>query len=330
MLTVRRAVIEDIPNIMRFMDEHWKPGNILAKDRNFFEWQFVDGDKVNMFIGIDEEEGKIYGMMGVIMYNRSEHPDIACCTWQTIKSSNPMLGIELQDYMWYQIMPRYTDSIGLSEKAVKIQTLMGREPIEMEHYYRLRDREDYVVAKIKRKIIPKVEETGYRLVKIQKVEEMRKIISDKELAMQIMSKDYEYIERRYFNHPIYSYDIWKVVDDFGKGTAVLITRDEDINDRKVCKIIDYYGLSEILGKITAALDRLLIEKNYEYADVYSYGVDPVIYESAGFIACNEECENIIPNYFHPFVRKNVVLKMMKPLVEGIRLFRGDGDQDRPC
>ena len=62
MLTIRRAVYEDIPHIMKFMDEHWKPGNILAKDRSFFEWQFVEDGKVNMFIGINEEEAKIYGM----------------------------------------------------------------------------------------------------------------------------------------------------------------------------------------------------------------------------------------------------------------------------
>ena len=44
MLKIRRAVCDDIPNIMKFMDEHWKPGNILAKDRDFFEWQFVAED----------------------------------------------------------------------------------------------------------------------------------------------------------------------------------------------------------------------------------------------------------------------------------------------
>lgn len=37
MITIRRAVYDDIPDIMRFMDEHWKPGNILAKNREFFE-----------------------------------------------------------------------------------------------------------------------------------------------------------------------------------------------------------------------------------------------------------------------------------------------------
>ena len=40
MLTIRRAVCDDIPNIMKFMDEHWKPGNILTKDRDFLNGSF--------------------------------------------------------------------------------------------------------------------------------------------------------------------------------------------------------------------------------------------------------------------------------------------------
>ena len=69
MIALRRATMEDIPDIMRFMDEHWKPGNILAKDRDFFEWQFLDGDKLNIFLGRDEDNGKIYGIMGAVVYN---------------------------------------------------------------------------------------------------------------------------------------------------------------------------------------------------------------------------------------------------------------------
>lgn len=330
MLEIRRAVYEDIPNIMRFMDEHWKPGNILAKNREFFEWQFVDDGKVNMFIGIDDTDGRIYGMLGVILYSRSEHPDIAGCTWQTIKSDNPMLGMELQDCMWKHISPRYTDSIGLTEKAARIYATLGATPIFMDHYYRLANRREYVIAQIKEKRIPSVRKTGYSLVRIESVKEMQKIISADELASGVMSKDYEYIEKRYFKHPVYFYDIWKILDEKKSEKSVIVTREEKTNDAKMCKIIDYYGKPEILGEITGALDCLMEARGYEYIDVYSYGVKKEIYEKAGFLACTCESENIIPNYFHPFVRENVELRMLQPNLDGLRMFRGDGDQDRPC
>lgn len=331
MITIRRAVCEDIPNIMKFMDEHWKPGNILAKNRDFFEWQFVeDDDSVNMWIGIDEEDGKIYGMVGAIIYNHKKNPDISGCAWKTIKSERTMLGMELSDYMCEQLHPRYVCTAGLSDKAVKINELLGGIPTSMDHYYRLADKETYQIASITKKIIPQAKNTGYSIAKISSVEEMKKVIQEEELDDAIFSKDYIYIDRRYFKHPVYQYDVWKILDNKKESHSVFVTREEKQGMDKICKIIDFYGCMEDLIEITAALDELMKQRGYEFIDVYSYGVPTYIYEKAGFVCCGEEDENIIPNYFHPFVRKNISLRMMEPLLPGLRMFRGDGDQDRPC
>lgn len=330
MLEIRRAVYEDIPAIMQFMDEHWKPGNILAKNREFFEWQFLDGDKLNMFLGVDDDCGKIYGMVGAVVYSQRLNPDISACTWQTIKSSNPMLGIELTDYMISQLRPRYACSAGLTKKSMRINELLGGTPTAMDHYYRLADREDYEIAQVKNKTIPPVKDTGYCLERIDSVEEMKQIITEEMLAGLTMSKDYSYITKRYFEHPVYQYDIWKVLDREKSASSVLITRDETVDDRVICKIIDFYGKESDLGKITAALDRLMQERNYEFVDIYSFGVPTKLYEQAGFCRCDETSENIIPNYFHPFEKRNITLRMIEPVFPNLRLFRGDGDQDRPC
>lgn len=330
MVTIRRALYKDIPDIMRFMDKHWKPGNILATNREFFEWQFLDGDKLNMFIGLDEDNGKIYGMIGAVVYNRSSNPDISGCTWQVIKSDNPTLGLDLSEYMKKQLNWRYNFGAGLSKKAVRINKLMGRVVIEMDHYYRLADRDDYKIARIKDKVIPAAEQTGYSLKRIYSTEEMKQIVSEEMLAERILSKDYDYIENRYFRHPVFHYDIWKIADENGNAHSVLITRDEITQNRKVCEIIDHYGEMEDLGKIASALDSLMDKNGYEFVDVYSYGIPVGIYEKGGFVRCDENSANIIPNYFHPFVQENISLKLVDPMLKEARLFRGDGDQDRPC
>lgn len=330
MVTIRRAKFEDIPNIMQFMDEHWKPGNILAKNKNFFEWQFIDRNKVNMFIGVDHASNKIYGMIGAVVYNKSTNPDVSGCTWQVIKSSNPRLGLDLHAYMLEQLNVRYCFGLGLSDKTVKINEISGTKVAAMDHYYRLADKDSYKIATVKRKIIPKVKESGYRLKPILSVEEMRQIIPEEELAKRLLSKDYSYIGKRYFQHPVFHYDIWKTVSPDGTSHSVLITRDEMAEGGKVCKIIDHYGNMEDLGKITVALDDLMKERDYEFVDVYSYGIPVEIYEKGGFCRCDEDCKNIIPNYFHPFVRKNISLRLLDVQLEGFKMFRGDGDQDRPC
>ncbi|MCI8364019.1 MAG: hypothetical protein HFG34_03595 [Eubacterium sp.] len=330
MITIRQAVYEDIPQIMKFIDEHWKKGHILARDRKFFEWQFVDDDEVNVFLGVDDEAGKIYGMVGVIKYSKRMNPDISGGTWKTIKSSNPVLGMELENYMLEKTQARYSCSAGLSSKASRIYQMMGMPPAVMDHYYRLADISEYRIAKIKDKIIPRVEDTGYHLESIHRVEEMKEIISEEILADCIMSKDYAYIQKRYFDHPVYQYDIWKIVNQYGNTNSILITREERVEDRKIGKIIDFYGDLCDLGKITSSLDYLIKEKKYEYMDVYSFGIPVQLYQKAGFVCCDMDSENIIPNYFHPFEQRNVTLRLMDPGIEGFRLFLGDGDQDRPC
>ncbi len=330
MITIRRAENKDILGIMQFMDEHWKPGNVLAKNRDFFEWQFVDEDKLNMFIGIDDDIGKIYGILGVIVYNNSPNPDVSGCTWQVIKSNNPMLGPMLLEHMYVQLNVRYSYAAGLTDNAVRLNELAGYVITEMDHYYRLAERTEYKIATVKQKVIPSVKNTGYSLELIHSAEEMKRIIPQGELSKQLLSKDYSYIEKRYFNHPIYHYDIWKIVDSNGNSHSVLMTREEVMEEYKMCKIVDHYGRMEDLGEIAAALDVLMKEREYEYVDVYSFGIPVEIYEQGGFVRCDTAGENIIPNYFHPFVRKNISLRLVDSGVKGVRLFRGDGDQDRPC
>lgn len=330
MITIRRAEHKDIPGIMQFMDEHWKPGNVLAKNKDFFEWQFVDKDKINMFIGIDDNTGRIYGILGVIVYNKSPNPDVSGCTWQVIKSNNPMLGPMLLGHMYVQLNVRYSYAAGLTDNAVRLNELAGYVITEMDHYYRLAERTEYKIATVKQKVIPCAKNTGYSLEPLHSAEEMKRIIPQQQLSKQLLSKDYSYIEKRYFNHPIYHYDIWKIVDSNGDSRSVLMTREEVMEEYKMCKIVDHYGRMEDLGKIAAALDILMKERDYEYVDVYSFGIPVEIYEQGGFVRCDTACENIIPNYFHPFVRKNISLRLVDSGVKGVRLFRGDGDQDRPC
>ena len=47
MLCVRKAEISEIPAVMQFIAEHWKKDHILAVDRDFFEWMYVQGDELN-------------------------------------------------------------------------------------------------------------------------------------------------------------------------------------------------------------------------------------------------------------------------------------------
>lgn len=329
MIQIRRAEIADIPAIMEFIDVHWKKGHILARDRELFEWQFVDDGRVNMILGIDDENGIIYGIEGIIPYNHTKNPDISGSIWKTVKCENTMLGIEMDAYLKQMINPRHICSAGLSKKAMKINELLGGKPTRMDHFYRLNDCENYEIARVLQKKIPEYSSSTYSLQAVPSIDEMMEVISEDKLMSYIMSKDYRYIKKRYFDHPIYSYDMWFIVDEDKMIDAVLVTREEVVGKAKCCKIVDCLGETSKMAGIGRALDELMVAKGYEFVEIYSFGVDKDIYRKAGMIECGLEHENIIPNYFHPFEQKNVELKMVEPEVLGLRLFLGDGDQDRP-
>lgn len=329
MLTIRRAEMADIPTIMQFLEDHWLHGYILAHNREFFDWQFVHDDKVNVWIGIDDETGKMYAMYGAIIYSDSEYPDFSGILWVAIKSPDPMLAIDIQDAMWQGLSPRASFSFGLRPDAAKALELMGYSLISMDHYYRLSDIDEYKIAVITNKQIPNISDSGYKIVPIHSIEEMRSVIPEGTLLNSAPRKDYRYIKWRYFDHPIFRYDMWKILDNIGKPCAILITREEHANNRTSCKIVDFYGDSIVLGRITVALDDLMSNHNYEFIDIYSYGVPAEIYENAGFCRCDINSVNIIPNYFQPYTAENAGIHLVPIEIPGTRLFRGDSDQDKP-
>ena len=68
---------------------------------------------------------------------------------------------------------------------------------------------------------------------------------------------------------------------------------------------------------------------YEFIDFYCYGIAHQYLKKAGFSLLSQEDGNIIPNYFEPFERENVKIRIVVAHWPSFHLYRGDGDQDRP-
>ena len=102
MLEIRRAVYQDIPDIMQFIGRYYKKNHILARDRKFFEWQYVDRGKVNMYIAIDGN--KVYAIEGFVIYNDLDSPDMTGSMWKSIRcEENTMVGIDVDQLLQEEI-----------------------------------------------------------------------------------------------------------------------------------------------------------------------------------------------------------------------------------
>ena len=100
MLCVRKAEISEIPAVMQFIAEHWKKDHILAVDRDFFEWMYVQGEELNFNLAVDDETGKIFGINGFILYNHEANPDMSGSMWKVLPNQSPALGLSLGEYSW--------------------------------------------------------------------------------------------------------------------------------------------------------------------------------------------------------------------------------------
>ena len=98
------------------------------------------------------------------------------------------------------------------------------------------------------------------------------------------------------------------------------------------RIVDYYGDESVLNDTLYHLKGIMDINNYEYIDMYCFGLKEEIILKAGFLKIqDQESKTIIPNYFEPFVQNNICLKFFTDFkdLKNLRVFKADGDQDRP-
>ena len=98
------------------------------------------------------------------------------------------------------------------------------------------------------------------------------------------------------------------------------------------RIVDFIGANESFALLSDFILAMLKEYDAEYIDLYSHGVQIEILKQAGFINREKVEGLVIPNYFEPFEQKNIDIKFAYKTDQSlppVRLFKADGDQDRP-
>lgn len=327
---IRLGTYEEIPEIMAFIENHWKKGHILARDRAFFEYEMVIDGSVDFMIAKDKETGLIEGVLGFLPCSRDmDKLDIWGVIWKVLPESMPMLGMELKKRL-VDITGARTE-LGVGANAETSVPLLKRiyhyYVAKMHHYYRLAEKRDYVIAKIVNRRIPKVKTyEDFRVCRLETAQALKHFYDFSKNSDMIPYKDFWYYERRFYRHPIYCYDVWGLENQ--EYRAVLVTRIQEYNGSSAVRIVDYCGDQALFGQCGAFFDTLL-QKN-EYIDFYFDGFDEEYVKQAGMIEVSEDDQNIIPNYFHPFQQRNVdIFVDSSNNMNRCLFFMADGDQDRP-
>lgn len=325
--TIRYAQIDDISDIMKYIDCNWKKDHILARNRELFEWQYVSGNKVNIVIGVDKQ-GEIQGMLGFIPYGNDDRKDIALALWKANKSES-FLGIRLLLFLKKKEHCSNIVCPGINMHTTsKIYQKVGMEVGVMKQWYRLADRKEYRVAVVTDKTIPDVKGSEYHLVRCESEKDFFEKVDFEKLQGDVTPrKTRDYFIHRYFRHPVYKYYIYVVVDRTNVIQGVLVLRIQEYDGDIVLRLVDYLGMPEVLSCITTELDQKMEELGVEYIDMYEIGIEDRLLIQGGWLQV-KQTHNVIPNYFSPFEARviDIYYSSSDP---NVVLFRGDGDQDRP-
>lgn len=317
------AKYNNIAEIMSFIDKEWKEGHILAHDRDLFEYMYAPNEKTVNFV-ISKNDGAVDGILGYIPFDKN-CSQVSFCVWKALKSGNGMIGMSMLEFIEKELGLKIiaTPGINLATTA-GIYRYFKYKVGKMSHFYRLSGQGNYRIALIRQEIIKECLPSSVSVRRIESIEQYR--AARIELAANAIQKDDWYIKWRYFDHPAFSYQLFLVEKEEIKP-LVVVAREQIAQGSKCLRVVDLLGNYDLIKGFTSKVDDILHENDCEYIDCYVTGIEKSIFTDCGW-SDTEETEDIIPNYFAPFERRNIdIYYSCKP--GNTVILRGDGDQDRP-
>lgn len=329
----RIATIEDVDDIMIFIDKYWKKNHILAVNKEFFLFQYgTESDIINVYLMLNKC-GKIVGINGFIQYSYDENiKSISSAITKVIDDLDiPMCGVELiKRFKEYTRADQYFSSgtnpntmLPIGKRIFKYHT--GR----LKQYYILNSSMDsYRIASINKK---KYDDDSFFLeeeICLKEITNIEKLDFDfSKIYSYLPYKSSSYFKKRFFKHPIYKYNNYAIYEK-NDIKGIIFTRNLYFEKSSAIRIVDFVGDIQYIGKIRKHLDKLLIESNAEYIELPCSGLNNDIISNGGWEELDYEENIVIPTYFEPFVKENIQTYYQKS-DEKLIVFKADGDQDRP-
>ena len=309
-IVVRFAVRNDVDKIMKAINDHWDSSHILAHNRDFFHYVYGDnGNQINMVIGEEQCTGEIVGFLGFVKYNSNDCPDISLVLWKAVEGKDAILGIKLLFFLIKNVKHILISCVGVNPKtALPIYKSLKYNVGQLEHYYRISDREEYKIAKIVDKSILPIVDYGWDILRLPDFETFKTKIDNSILTEVHPHKDKNYFYHRFFAHPVYHYMVYAITaKDTDVIPAFFVCREIERFGARILRIIDYIGKELYFSYLALPLQKIMDENNYEYIDCYCCGMSEKTMNDAGLVLRKENDPNIIPNYFEPFLSQNINL-----------------------
>ena len=328
---IKFATPDDIDETMLFIHKYWENNHILSQNRELFLYEYLDGDRLNFVIS-KNKDGDINAILGFIR-SSTKTKDIWAAMWKVSKSDNPMLGIQLLEFLRSSTEYGVLTCNGISIDTVGIYNYLDIYTGTLDQYVLVNNNiTDYKIAKV-----PDEKPIEKKYVDVNSSYSLKKLSKEtidfdfEQHKENIPYKDRAYFIKRFFEHPIYHYDVYGI-QKYDKISVLLATRVVQVGGAKALRIVDYYGDENDLLYVAKYLYAMMVEQEYEYIDFLCFGFNEKSLYDVGYIKVDFDSDELnVPNYFSPFIQKNIKIHFFADTEEiaKIRMCKADGDQDRP-
>ncbi len=325
----------ELKKFQEFIKDHWKEDHLFTQETSVFDWQHKGPYTYNYMIA--KQRDALVGIQGFIPQSHFDYQlpksQIFLTLWKVLEDRGVGIGLRLYKNILKEFRPEFIGSIGLERRTVAFHKWQGFNVGIMDHHVALSPfLDEFKVAKVPENLKPQSQKKKSS-ISYQKL--TKKQLQDLDTETLYLHhwplKSDSYIKNRFMNHPVYKYDIYAVSKD-NKLQALCVIRPIIKESAVVLRFVDYLGPNEAFPLLRDFVLDLLKAYNAEYVDLYSYGIPSMLLQKAGFLNRKKTKTLIIPNYFEPFERKNIDLIFAYKSSQthpAIRLFKADGDQDRP-
>ena len=321
----------DVSIVAKFIEEHWKQGHILSRDRELFEYMYLENDgRLNFVIAFDPQSSEVIAILGYIPSD-ALHSRISLSMWKSRSDAHLRkykAGLAVLRFLIDELKPKSIFSTGISADTRDVYEFLGYSCDVMNHYVIVNNQiDEFKIVKN-----PPVasfylsESADSSLAVINSDEELCNAVSKLEFTQTL--KDSDYLCHRYLYHPRFKYEVREVLLN-DKTVGVLFFRRLFANDRSCIRIIDVVGAEICLKSAIGPLAQEMLSNGDEYVDLLSWGLDGDQLKEAGFADCRDFADCVVPEYFSPFSQTIVDRWLFTNLPDTEIIYKGDGDQDRP-
>lgn len=335
MIKIELCSIQDLPLLFEFINDKWKVNHALFLSRELMNWQHLNSKNncYNFLLAKETETNEILGILGFIntaQYDNEldENGDYYGAIWKIDNTNQNAIGLGHSLFKKLQKLPNFKTfgAIGISNDTKNYMRIINFRVEKLTQYYIINNSiSNFKIAEIKNylNIQSEICNSDFSLKKIDNLSCIDIKTSYKP------KKTINYLINKYQLHPIYKYIFYGIFKE-SEILAVFVMRKIELFNSSCIRIVDCIGDLSNIGSLYNDFQKLLKNENSEYIDFFNFGINPPIIQSLGFEILDEKDFNIIPNYFEPFEKKNIILECAFNSTENNYVFfKGDSDQDRP-